>query len=90
MTTFIQLLKAPIVPPFPHHSAAWTMLVPIYKQQLKRVKPTVKTVKQSSVNVVRNFAAALNGLIGECSKRPQPTFTNTQGQSAITSPSANA
>ncbi|KAK2153475.1 hypothetical protein NP493_2305g00000 [Ridgeia piscesae] len=38
----------------------------------------------------RNFAAALNALIGECSKRPQPTFTNTQGQSAITSPSAKA
>ncbi|KAK2183222.1 hypothetical protein NP493_319g00012 [Ridgeia piscesae] len=28
----------------------------------------------------RHFAAAMNELIGECSKRPQPTFTNTQRQ----------
>ena len=28
----------------------------------------------------RHFAAVLNALICECSKRPQPTFTNTQRQ----------
>ncbi|KAK2192711.1 hypothetical protein NP493_24g02003 [Ridgeia piscesae] len=37
----------------------------------------------------RHFAAVLNALIGECSKRQQRTFTNIQTQSAITSPSEN-
>ena len=52
------------------------------RQQLKRVKPTVKTVKQ----LWRHIAAVLNALTGVCLKRPQPTFTMTR-QSAITSPS---
>ena len=55
---------------------AMVYIVPTYKQQLKCVKPTVKTVKQWSV---RHFAAVLNALIGECLKRLQPAFTETVG-----------
>ena len=49
----------PIVPPIAHHSAARTMHgLPCAwpdKQQLKRVKPTMKTVKQWSLNAVETL-----------------------------------
>ena len=60
---------------------AMVYLVPTYKQQLKRVKPTVKTV--NAMETLRGcFECAL---IGECSKTPQPTFTNTPRKSAMQS-----
>ena len=75
-------------PPLSRSDHTMVYLVPTYKQQLKCFMPAAKTVKQWLQ--WRHFAAALNALIGECSKKPQPTFTNTQTQSAITSPSARA
>ena len=53
-------------------------LVQTYKQQLKCVKPTVKTVKQLSVNAMETFRGCFKSTGWGVFKWPQPTFTNTQ------------